>query len=84
MCFKSVSDELGNKAKAVAEEGLGTRYPLRGSAPCPRGLGRPNTPANSAPGCGCAGLGVGIAGGARWDGGACSVMVGCVRVLHKR
>lgn len=83
MCFESVSDELGNKVKAVAEEGLGTRYPLRGSAQCPRGLGQPNAPANPSPGCGCAGLGVGIAGGAGWDSRACSVTVGCVRVLHE-
>lgn len=46
MRFKTVSDELGNKVKAVAEKGLGRQYPLRGSARCPCGLGQPNVPVN--------------------------------------
>lgn len=56
-------NELGNKVKAVAEEGLGRQYPLWGSAQCPCGLGQPSVPVDLPPGCGCTGLGVGITGG---------------------
>lgn len=52
-----------------AEEGLGTCSGVRRAQPSALCLGHPSALANPPLGCGCASLGVGIAGGARGTAG---------------